>query len=284
MPNNIIKAAVIGYPIKHSLSPIIHNHWINENGVNGSYDKIDIPPENLEEGIKRLIDDGYSGFNLTMPHKELALNFVDEIDELASNIGAINTIKIGQNGKTFGTNTDCFGSIQNLKSNFPNWDIDKPVMVIGAGGAAKAVIMGLINAGVLDIRVYNRTIERAEGLALHFLNIVDLKISVISEDNLEDSMTDIGLFINTTSLGMAGHPKFNIDISNLPKTAIVYDIVYNPLNTMLLQNAKGLGLQRLTGIGMLIYQAIPGFKLWFGFDAKHSNVLENKLLESLNRK
>ncbi len=281
--SDIIKAGVIGYPIKHSLSPVIHGFWLDEFNINGSYDKLAIPPKFLETAIKELIHNGYKGFNLTIPHKELALDFIDEIDEMALKIGAINTVKVNNDGRTYGYNTDIYGFIQNLKLTCPDWDCKKPVTIIGAGGAAKAITMGLIMEDVEDIRIYNRSGNRVDELINHFANITDreFKITKLSLNSVDSALKDTELLVNCTSLGMIGYPEFNINITSLPKESIVYDIIYNPNETKLLKMAKNKGCKTINGIGMLIYQAMPGFKSWFGIEPEYSIVLENKLLEKL---
>ena len=274
--SDFIKAAVIGHPIEHSKSPLIHNHWIKKHGLKGSYEAIDLPPENLAEGLKRLIDDGYRGFNLTIPHKELALDLCDEVSPLAQRIGAVNTISI-QDGKTYGTNTDAFGFIENIKSAQPDFDLTKgSSFILGAGGAARAVIVGLLDEGVSEITLINRTREKAENLAQEFS--AD-KISVMDWQDKDAALPDTHLLVNTTALGMDGEPPLEIDLQTLPASALVNDIVYAPLQTTLLQNAKEQGNAVVTGIGMLLHQARPAFELWFGMLPDVDAALEDLVLK-----
>lgn len=255
--SKFIKAAVLGHPVKHSKSPLIHNYWIKKYGLNGSYEAIDIMPQDFEKDVKRLIDEGYSGFNCTVPHKEAALRLCDEIDDTARTTGAVNTIYI-KDGVIKGTNTDAFGYIENIRENARGFDFSGgPALVLGAGGAARAIIYGLLNAGTPKIILTNRTREKAENLA------IDPRISVIDWHNKEEVLEEVHLLTNTTVLGMDGKPALEIDIKALPKTALINDIVYAPLYTPLLQDGSAQGNPIVTGIGMLLHQARPAFAKWF---------------------
>jgi shikimate dehydrogenase len=252
--SDFIKTGVIGHPIAHSKSPLIHNYWIAEHGLNGGYEAIDIPPEDLPEALPRLLrDEGYKGFNLTLPHKEIALGICDEIDDLARAVGAVNTVWIDESGKICGTNTDVFGFIENL-GPVPLG----PAVILGAGGAAKAILHGLLQAGISEIRVTNRTRDKAEALA------VNGRVKVFDWDARHDALDRAALLVNTTSLGMYGKPPLEIDLGALPSSAVVNDIIYAPLMTDLLRAAEARGNSVVTGIGMLLHQARPAFEKWYG--------------------
>ena len=260
MNQSSIKTAVIGHPIAHSKSPKIHNYWIEKYGLYGTYTAIDIPPKNLKQAIQSLIDQGYKGFNVTVPHKIEIMALCDEIDDLAQKIGAVNTVNI-QDGKLHGSNTDAYGFIQNIKENTKNWRFkDGGAVVLGAGGAANAVIYALLKEGVPSITITNRTREKAEAL----VKLSSDKINVIDWDDRNAAFSDANLIVNTTALGMVNKPPLDVDISDTPASALVTDIVYAPLMTDLLCQAKDNNLQIVTGIGMLLHQARPGFKLWNG--------------------
>jgi shikimate dehydrogenase len=259
-----IKAAVIGHPIKHSKSPLIHNYWIEKYGLAGSYEAIDLSPENLESGLKRLIDEGYTGFNFTVPHKQSMLKICDELDNSAKVVGAVNTALV-RGGKIHGSNTDSFGFLANITQSEPNFEFDLgPAVVLGAGGAARAVISGLIGMRAPQIILINRTKEKAEALAQDMGFGTDDMIRVVDWEGRAEALDHANLLVNTTSLGMEGQPPLGIDLSQLPSFALVNDIVYAPLYTDLLTAAKGRGNPVVTGIGMLLHQARPAFKEWFG--------------------
>lgn len=254
----MIKTAVIGYPIHHSKSPQIHTYWLKKYNLEGSYEAIEIPPENLQEKLQQLIDAGYAGFNVTVPHKETIFDLCHEVDETAKKVGAVNTVQV-RDGKVYGTNTDVYGFVQNIKHEVPDFDFTAgKAIVLGAGGAARGVIKGLVDEGVPEILVLNRTKEKAEKLALDFKNV-----KIGDWDNRSDSLSEANMLINTTALGMSGSPALEIDISQLPQSSLVNDIVYAPLHTDLIQAAQKNGNRYVTGIGMLLHQARPAFELWF---------------------
>jgi shikimate dehydrogenase len=271
---SFIKAAVIGHPIHHSKSPIIHNHWIAEYKLQGEYKAIDIAPEYLKSGVQNLVDEGYAGFNVTIPHKQEIFKLCKEVDETAKSIGAVNTVVISE-GKLFGTNTDAFGFIQNVKQEAFGVDFaHRPCVVLGAGGAARAIIHGLIGAGAQKIILTNRTIEKAQEVAAFNKDIVEVSAWEKRSSVLEDA----GFLVNTTALGMKGKDPLEIDLSPLPRDATVSDIVYAPLMTDLLLQAKNNGHQIVTGIGMLLHQARPAFEKWFGVLPDVTPALEEKVL------
>ncbi len=269
-----IRAGVIGYPIRHSKSPVIHAHWIEQNGLSGSYEAIEIAPEELKEKIAMLAADGYAGFNVTIPHKEIIFKLCDEVDEKSRLIGAVNTVKI-EHGKLYGTNTDAFGFIENIKQEAPGFDFTRgPAVVLGAGGAARAVIYGLLQEGVPRIILTNRTRDKAETLAA----MAPEKITVVDWDARSEILKDAHLLVNTTALGMTGKDPLDISLENLPVSSVVNDIVYAPLMTDLLKNAQRNGNIIVTGIGMLLHQARPAFHLWFGVMPSVTDALQKKVL------
>ncbi|MBL4803751.1 MAG: shikimate dehydrogenase [Alphaproteobacteria bacterium] len=257
------KAAVIGHPVKHSKSPMIHQYWIEKYGFEGSYEAIDIAPETLDDGIKKLVDDGYKGFNVTIPHKESLMAICDEISHNANVIGAVNTVTI-EDGKLHGQNTDGFGFIHNILQNTGNFEFKgKRAAILGAGGATRAIASALIGEEIEQIVLLNRTKERAEKLAEDIAFVSDI---IVVEDWEKRSavLEGIDLLVNATSLGMDGQHPLEIDLGALPETALVNDIVYSPLQTQLLKDAQARDLHTVTGIGMLLHQARPAFKSWFG--------------------
>ena len=277
--SKFIKAGVIGHPVAHSKSPKIHGSWIAEYNLQGEYKAIDIPCETLKSGIRQLIDEKYSGFNVTVPHKVAMLQLCDDIDDLARVVGAVNTVII-KDGKLFGTNTDVFGFIQNIKEGRPDFDFRAgPAMVLGAGGAARAVVQGLIDAGVPEIKIANRTKSNADELLEHTKHPEKIKIVSWDERSNIAQLQNINLLVNTTSLGMAGKPILEISLEHLPKTTLVNDIVYAPLMTDLLNQAQSRGNPIVTGIGMLLHQARPAFKAWFGQMPEVTADLQKKVLE-----
>lgn len=271
---SFIHAAVIGHPIKHSKSPIIHNHWIAHYGLGGGYEAIDIAPGDLADRVAGLVDEGYAGFNVTLPHKEAIFRLCDEIDEKARLIGAVNTVKI-EHGKLYGTNTDAFGFIENVHQSAFGVDfLHRPAVVLGAGGAARAVVYALLQAGARCIIVTNRTRDKAEAIRSMDPDV----IKVEDWDARDDILLGSGFLVNTTSLGMTGKEPLRIDLSALADGAVVADIVYAPLKTDLLIQAEEKGHQIVTGIGMLLHQARPAFEKWFGILPDVSEELERKVL------
>ncbi len=255
-----VKTGVIGHPIAHSKSPLIHNYWIEQHGLAGAYTSIDIAPEHLNEGVLRLIDKGYSGFNVTVPHKVAIMDLCEELSPIAQEIGAVNTVTI-DGGRLIGTNTDGFGFTQNIKESAPEFEfgIGKAV-VFGAGGAANAIIHALLAEGVPEIIISNRSRDKADLLCSMRPEI----IRAVDWDQRNCALDAAHLIVNTTALGMVGKPALEVDLSHAPQDALVTDIVYAPLMTDLLLSAQGRGMKVVTGIGMLLHQARPGFELWNG--------------------
>ena len=280
----IIKSGVMGWPVDHSLSPLVHGFWLNHFKINGTYQRIAVEPKNLEYELRRLGQNGFSGVNVTVPHKEAAFAIVDDADEIATRLAAVNTIIVKDNNKLYGLNTDGFGFIENLKSGAPGFNFTKaPSVVLGAGGAARAVIAALLAAGAPEVRITNRSGLRAEALAMDLAPFWDGDIAIVPWDHRARALDGAGLLVNTTTLGMRGQPELDISLDALGPSAVVNDIVYNPLQTKLLKNAQANGNIVVDGIGMLLHQARPGFKLWFGPDPEVSDALRTHVLKGIKQ-
>lgn len=255
-----IKAFVIGHPIAHSRSPLIHGSWIAEHEIDGSYTAIDVSPADLPGFFKRLRAGEFAGGNVTIPHKEAVFALCDSVDPLAETIGAVNTLVV-DNGRVHGTNTDYLGFLGNLDAGAPGWsDGLETAIVLGAGGAARAILVALQSRGIGSIVLLNRTRVTAEKMAAELPG----QIAVAGLEAFNDIASLAGLVVNTTSIGMHGTKFENFDLSLLPAGALVTDIVYVPLVTPLLADAKSRGLKTVDGLGMLLHQAVPGFEAWFG--------------------
>ncbi len=254
------KACVIGWPIKHSRSPLIHNFWLKQLQIEGLYERIAVEPNDLQSFIQNLKHSGYQGCNVTIPHKEAALAAVDGYDQIVRETGALNTVYL-RNGKTQGTSTDGQGFLNNILSYYPNYQIlEKTIFVIGAGGSAKAICQKLLQEKAKKIFILNRSPDRALKLRQSFGN----KIEIVPSDKIQEYLKTSDMLINTTSQGMIGQPPLLIEINNLPKQALVADIVYVPLKTQLIASAESMGLKTVPGLGMLLHQAVEGFQHWFG--------------------
>ncbi len=272
-PKNTSPAAfVTGWPIKHSRSPIIHRHWLKQYGVAGSYDAVAVSEADFVSFVAGLKDgsSSFSGGNVTIPHKESAFRLSDEPDELAQELGAANTLWL-QEGRLHASNTDGYGFAANLDGFHPGWDKVDRAVILGAGGASRAVIQAVRDRGVSEIHVVNRTVSRAQELAHRFGS----KVHAHGLPALSEVMAGAGLFVNTTSLGMDGEESAVFDFSGLKAGALVTDIVYVPLETPILKQAREQGYPTVDGLGMLLHQAVPGFEKWFG----HRPVVDNALRE-----
>ena len=270
-------AGVMGWPISHSRSPMVHGYWLREYGIDGVYLPFSVDPINLEAALRALPALGIVGINLTVPHKEAALEICDYVDDTARWIGAVNTIIVQNDGSLFGRNTDAFGFIENLKAESSWQAADGPAVILGAGGAARAVVAALIGEGVTEICIVNRTFERARALADAFGgNCQPLDWSDVSE-----SLRQSALLVNTTMLGMTEQPRLDLALDTLPSTAVVNDIVYAPLETDLLRLAAARGNSIVDGLGMLLHQARPGFAAWFGHEPDVTPGLRNHILADL---
>lgn len=254
-------AGVIGHPVAHSRSPQLHGHWLRKYGLPGHYIPMDIAPEDFESALRMLPKLGFVGANVTIPHKERVMEIADQVSDRATLIGAANTIIFRADGGIHADNTDGYGFLENLRQGAPDWDPKAgPAVVLGAGGAARAVVAALLDSGVPEIRITNRTKLRAEKLREDFGS----RLSVVEWVKAGNVVEDAALVVNTTSLGMVGKPELRVPLDGLRRGAVVTDLVYAPLQTRLLRVAEEQGCTTVDGLGMLIHQAVPGFERWFG--------------------
>lgn len=268
-------AGVMGWPVAHSRSPVIHNHWIAEHGLKGAYVLLPVQPVQIESALRSLPVLGFAGCNLTIPHKVAALNVVDRVDPLAQRIGAINTIVVEPDGSLTGKNTDGYGYIQSLRDAQPAWKATTgPAVVLGAGGAARAVIVGLIDSGASEIRLTNRSWAKAHDMAQEFGG----PVRAIPWEDRHDALAGAALLVNTTNQGMHGEAALDLRLDKLPEHALVSDIIYVPLETPLLEAARLRGHMTVNGLGMLLNQARPAFAAWFGVEPAITAGLVTKVL------
>lgn len=259
--DNVTRAGVIAWPVSHSLSPVLHRHWLDIYHINGTYDPIAVTPDDFPATLRSLPDRGFSGVNVTLPHKVAALKAVDLLDDVARRIGAVNTVVVKDDGSLFGSNTDAFGFMENIIDMQPDWKATEgPVIVLGAGGAARAVCVALQDAGAPEIRILNRKRGKAEGL----VSDLGKPLTVYDWEKRHEVLKEGAFLVNTTSLGMTGMAPLELDLVGLPLSASVCDIVYSPLETPLLAAARTRGHAIIDGLGMLLHQARPGFEAWFG--------------------
>jgi len=251
-------ACLIGWPAAHSRSPLIHHYWLRTLGIEGGYSIEAVPPENFAEFVLHLSRRGFVGANVTLPHKEHALALTKP-DARARAVGAANTLWY-EAGELRSTNTDVEGFVGNLDACAPGWDAASDALVLGAGGASRAVVFGLIERGIRHVHLANRTVERARALAEKF----GANVHPVAWEAVGDLLPRANLLVNTTSLGMHGQPALALEIGRLPPRAVVADLVYVPLETPLLKAARARGLRTADGLGMLLHQAVRGFELWFG--------------------
>ena len=268
-------AGVIGWPAHHSLSPLIHGFWLDQLGIDGAYVPLPVQPGHFEDAIRGLVAVGFVGCNVTAPHKESALKAMDEVDPLARHVGAVNTVVIRPNGSLYGFNTDVIGFIENLRRGCPSWNpAAGPAVILSAGGAARAVCASLLQAGVPQIRLVNRTRVKAERLAAD----IGGAITVLDWEERSNCLEGANLLVNAGSLGMINMPVADISLDALPKTALVTDVNYVPLMTDILIRAKARGNPVVDGLGMLLYQATPGFEAWFGKKPEVTDALRRLVL------
>lgn len=260
MTTRIPIAGVIGDPIGHSRSPVLHTHWLRQNGLRGHYVPLEVSQNDLAMVLRTLPKMGFVGINVTIPHKEAVLALADVVTDRAALIGAANTISF-RDGKVFADNTDGYGFVANLKQGAPGWDPKSgPAAVLGAGGASRAVVYSLIELGVVDIRLSNRSAPRAKALRKEF----GAKITVYDWVQAGNMFEGAATVVNTTSLGMTGKAEFRVPLDGLEPGAVVGDLVYTPLETQFLRQAREIGCQVVDGLGMLLHQGAPGFERWFG--------------------
>jgi shikimate dehydrogenase len=264
-PDRFLLAALMGWPVMHSRSPVLHNYWFKHYGIAGTYVPLAIKPEGLAAALRALAPLGFAGTNLTLPHKEHALKIVDEIDPVAKRMGASSCVVVRPDSSLIGYNNDGYGFIESIRQQVPDWRADVgPVVVIGAGGGARAVVYSLAERGAREIRLFNRTISRAEALAREF----GAPIKALPWEDRRAALADAAMLVNTTSQGMVGNPPLELSLDKLPVSALVTDIVYIPLETPLLSAARKRGNRTVDGLGMLLHQARPAWKAWFNIDTE----------------
>ena len=256
-----VLAGVMGWPVAHTRSPAIHNHWIARHGLKGAYVQLPVHPDRLEAALRGLPALGFAGCNVTVPHKVSAMHFMDELHPTAQRVAAINTIVVQSDGSLLGMNNDGAGYVQSLRDADPAWRGDAgPALVLGAGGAARAIVVALLDEGVPELRITNRTLERAQALAEAFGD----RVKVVPWAQRNDAMAGVSLLVNTTTQGMHGQPPLDVALDALPAAAMVSDAIYIPMETPLLAQARLRGHRTVNGLGMLLNQARPAFKAWYG--------------------
>ena len=273
-----VRAFVCGHPIAHSRSPLIHGHWLAQHGIDGSYERLDIAPADIRSFVSGLAASGFAGGNVTIPHKEAAFETVDMRDGEAEAVGAVNTVWL-EHGKLCGGNTDAIGFAANLDSSAPQWRDRGRALIVGAGGASRAVVHAILQAGFERIDIVNRTVQRGQDLGDRF----GPKVVAHGLDTLPALTPTAGLLVNTTSLGMDGDGVVPVDVESLRDEAVVTDIVYVPLITPLLAAAQARGLTIVDGLGMLLHQAVPGFERWFGIRPDVTNELRDIIIADMER-
>lgn len=271
-------AGVMGWPVAHSRSPALHGFWLAEYGIDGAYVPLPVQPKDLWRALQALPLLGFAGCNLTIPHKKAALEIMDEIDVTAQRAGAVNTVVVDRHGRLVGSNTDGFGFLGALRAGVPGWTAARgPAVVLGAGGAARGVVAALIDDAAPEIRLVNRTPARAAALMTELQG----PVRAIAWDERAQSLAGAALLVNATSLGMEGQPPLELPLDQLPRDAVVNDIVYAPLETPLLAAARARGNPVVDGLDMLLHQARPGFAAWFGVEPKVTSALRAAVLRTL---
>lgn len=275
MAQQFVMAGVMGWPVAHSRSPVIHNHWIRQYGLNGSYGLFPVRPERLEAALRGLSALGMAGCNITLPHKVQAMQWVDHVDPLGQRMGAINLVVVQADGALHGFNTDGYGFIQSLRDAKTDWRAEAgPIVVLGGGGAARAIVLSLIDAGATSIRLINRTRSKAQALADEF----GPAITVCDWSERHDALAGAAMLVNSTDQGMHGKTDLDLRLDALPTDALVCDAIYIPLETSLLAKARARGNLTVNGLGMLLNQARPAFKAWFGVDPEVTPVLREAVI------
>lgn len=270
-------AGVMGWPVAQSRSPRLHGYWLRKYGIDGAYIPLPVRPEQFTAALRALPVLGFAGVNVTVPHKEAALSAVDRSDSAARRIGAVNTIVAAPDGTLDGRNSDGFGFMENLRAGVAGWSPKAgPAVILGAGGSARAVAVALLDGGAPEIRIVNRTVERAERLSAD----IGGPFRVYGWAERASALFDAALLVNATTLGMTGQPPLELVLDRLPTTAVVNDIVYSPLETVLLAAARARGNPVVDGVGMLLHQARPGFAAWFGVEPEVTLELRRFVLDA----
>jgi shikimate dehydrogenase len=271
------KVCVIGHPVSHSRSPLIHGYWLKKYAINGSYEKRDVPPDELGSFVRKLPSSAYVGCNITIPHKEAAVSFVNHLSDRSVMIRSVNTVHVSD-GRTYGTSTDGEGFYQNLLTNIPGFSaLGKTAVVVGAGGTSNAIIGQLIEQGIRKIYIFNRTVSKVLELQKRFGSTV----TPVTHESLTAQFATTDLLVNTSAQGMNGQNDIELPLTCLPLSCAVADIVYVPLKTKLIRDAEVLGLRTVPGLGMLLHQAVPGFELWFGVRPEVTQDLYNLVADDL---
>lgn len=271
------KAGVLGWPVAHSRSPRLHGWWLAKHGIDGAYLPLPVRPDRFATAVRALADLGFAGANVTIPHKEAAYALCDVVDQVAKRAGSVNTLVFDADGRIHGTSTDGYGFLESIREQAPGWAAaDGPAVILGAGGAVRAVAAALLDAGCPRLILVNRTPARAEALARDLGGPVEVATTAPLEE--------ASLLVNGTSLGMVGEPPLEIDLAPLPATAVVADMVYVPLETPLLAAARARGLRGVDGLGMLLHQARPGFREWFGVEPRVDQALRDYVAHDIPRR
>jgi shikimate dehydrogenase len=276
--DRFLLAGVMGWPVMHSRSPLMHNYWMDQQGLAGAYVPLAIKPSGLAAALRALHPLGFAGCNLTIPHKLDAMAIVDELDDVAKKIGAISCVVVRDDGSLFATNNDWLGFIGNLKQQFPDWRADTgPVAVIGAGGGGRAVCYALLHEGATEIRLVNRTREKAETLA----DELGGPIQIVAWEERHAALDGAVMVVNVTNQGMVGQAALDLRLDQLPKSALAADIIYTPLETPFLTAARGRGNRTINGLGMLLHQGAPAWKLWFDLEPTVTEELRLQMEDSI---
>src|SRR5882724_1637321 len=261
--DRFLLAGVMGWPVMHSRSPMLHNYWFKERGLAGTYVPLEIRPEHLAGALRGLHPLGFAGVNVTIPHKQEAMGIVDEVDALAKRVGAISCVTVRPDGSLAGTNNDCYGFIHALRQEQPGWRANAgPALVIGSGGGSRAVCYALAQEGAKEIRLVNRSVARAKGIESDFGG----PIKALPWEQRHDALEGVAMVVNTTSCGMVGQPALDLRLDRLAKSALAADIIYIPLETPFLAAARARGNRTINGLGMLLSQGRPAWKAWFGIE------------------
>ena len=277
-PARFLMAGVMGWPVMHSRSPMMHNYWMEQLGVVGTYVFLAIRPEGLGAALRALHPLGFAGCNLTIPYKLEAMAIVDELDDVATKIGAISCVVVRNDGSLFGTNNDWLGFIGNLKQHAPDWRADQgPIAVIGAGGGGRAVCHALLQQGAAEIRLVNRTAAKAKAIAEEFGG----PIQVLPWEDRHDALAGVSMAVNVTSQGMVGQPALDLRLDKLPDSALAADIIYTPLDSPFLAAARARGNHTVNGLGMLLHQGPPAWKLWFDLEPTVTQELRQRMERSI---
>ena len=276
--DGFLLAGVMGWPVLHSRSPLMHNYWFSQQNLRGSYVPLEIKPGSVGAALRAMAPLGFSGCNLTIPHKLEAMDIVDELDDVAKKIGAISCVVVREDQSLFGTNNDWLGFIGNIKQQVPDWRANAgPVVVLGAGGGARAICYALLSEGATEIRLVNRTKAHAEIIASEFGG----PIQTLPWDLRHDALDGAAMLVNTTSQGMVGMAELDLTLDALPTAALVSDIIYTPLETRLLAAARQRGNMTINGLGMLLHQGKPAWRMWFDVEPEVTDELRQKMEASI---